>query len=521
MTTDYAHRPTQVVPFPDTYAASDPDRPAYLMAGSGRTITYGELTSTSRQIAALLWSRGLRHGDCVAVLMENNEAFLQIAWAAQRIGLRYVGLATRLQPAEIAYILGDSGATALFTSPTLREKAAEAAAQVPAVRWRFTTGAAGEEFEALDAAVADAPPAAPDEREGVDLLYSSGTTGRPKGVVSALSLPPLGTPPGVATLLHERFGLDEKTVFLSPAPLYHAAPLRFCMTVQRYGGTVVIMERFDAEASLELMERHRVTHTQMVPTMLIRMLKLPAEQRARYDLSSLDVVVHAAAPMPAEAKHALIDWLGPIVHEFYSSTENYLFTALDSEQWLAHPGSVGLPLSGTPHILDNDGKELPPGEVGTVWSEGGLSFEYLHDPEKTAQARNDRGWTTVGDLGYLDEEGYLYLSSRRTDLILSGGVNIYPQEAEDVLIGHPEVADAAVFGIPHDELGEVAHAVVQPRAGREPGSGLEEELLAYCEARLARYKCPRRVELRDDLPRTETGKLLKRLLREQYWNTGR
>ena len=511
-------RPT--TPFPDAWATIDPDRPAVVMAGTGRVTTYGELVTASRRIAALLWGRGLRHGDCVAILMDNGEAFLEVAWAAQRIGLRYVGLSTRMQPAEVTYILNDSGAVVLFTAATLVDNAAAAVAEAPGVRLRFTTGGADSGFEALDLALDQAPAVSPEEREGVDLLYSSGTTGRPKGVVAALPLSPLGTPPGVATLLHDRWGFDERTVYLSPAPLYHAAPLRFCMTVHRYGGTVVVMEKFDAEAALELIERHRATHTQMVPTMLIRMLKLPAEQRAAHDLSSLEVVVHAAAPCPADAKRELIDWLGPIVHEYYSSTENYLFTALDAEEWLAHPGSVGRALIGTAHILDDQGNELPPGETGTVWSEDGLPFEYLHDPEKTAQARNERGWTTVGDLGYLDGDGYLHLSDRRTDLVLSGGVNVYPQEAENVLVGHPDVADAAVFGIPHDELGEVVHAVVQPRAGLAVGADLEAQLLAHCQEKLARYKCPRGIDFADELPRQATGKLFKRVLREQYRNAG-
>lgn len=337
---------TSDTPFPDAIAQTDPRRPAYVMAGTGRVVTYGELVDSSRAIAALLRSRGLRHGDCVAILMENTADYLPVAWAAQRSGLRYVGLPVRLEPAEAAYILRDSGARALVVSPAYIERAASALREAPEVGLRLTTGPAEEGFEGLASAVAAAPPVVVEEREGVDLLYSSGTTGRPKGVAAALPLAPLGTPPGVATLLHERWGLDEKAVYLSPAPLYHAAPLRFCMTVHRYGGTVVIMEKFDAATALELVERHRVTHTQMVPTMLIRMLKLAPEVRAARDLSSLQVVVHAAAPCPAEVKRALIDWLGPIVHEYYSSTENYLFTAIDSEEWRTHPGSVGRALVG-------------------------------------------------------------------------------------------------------------------------------------------------------------------------------
>jgi long-chain acyl-CoA synthetase len=317
----------------------------------------------------------------------------------------------------------------------------------------------------------------------------------------------------VATLLHERWGLDDTAVYLSPAPLYHAAPLRFCMTAHRYGATGVVMDRFDAETALELVERHRVTHTQMVPTMLVRMLKLPSDTRATYDLSSLRVLVHAAAPCPPATKRAMIDWLGPIVHEYYSSTENYLFTAIDADEWLERPGSVGRALVGTPHVLGEDGAELPAGVVGTIWSEGGLGFEYLNDPARTAESRDERGWTTVGDLGHVDAEGYVFLADRRSDLVLSGGVNIYPQEAENVLLGHPDVADAAVFGIPHEELGEVVHAVVVPR----PGADLDPEaLLAWCREQLSAYKCPRGLELAAELPRLPTGKLLKRELRERY-----
>ncbi|WP_019925234.1 AMP-binding protein [Nocardia sp. BMG111209] len=502
--------------FPDTHAAAHPDRPAYIMASTGTVVTYRALVDDSRAIAELLWSRGIRHGDCVALLMENNAHFLTIAWAAQRIGLRYVTVSTRLLPEEVAYTLRDSGARALFTSARHLETAVAATAGLPAVGARFVVDAAHPGFEDPATALRALPgERVADEREGIDLLYSSGTTGRPKGVVAELPLHPLGTPPGVADLLHRYWGIDEHSVYLSPAPLYHAAPLRFSMTTHRYGGTVVVMEKFEPDRALDLIERYRVTHTQMVPTMFIRMLKLPAAQRDR-DLSSLRTVIHAAAPCPPDTKRAMIDWLGPIVHEYYSCTENCLFTALDAAEWLAHPGSVGRAILGTPHILDETGRELPLGETGTIWSEGGLPFEYLHDPEKTAAARNDRGWATVGDLGYLDEGGFLYLSDRRADLILSGGVNVYPREAEDALAMHPEVADVAVFGIPHDELGEVVHAVVAPAPGVEPGPELAAKLLAHLHGRLAAYKCPRAIDFEPELPRHATGKLYKRLLRDRY-----
>jgi long-chain acyl-CoA synthetase len=511
-TTDSASAPF----FPDAHAAADPARAAYVMAGSGKVVSYGELVSASRDIAAVLWSRGLRHRDSVAILMGNDEHIFKVAWACQRIGLRYVAVSTRSTPAEVAYVLADSQAKALFTSAEVLELASRALAPASDVRLRLTTGPPRAGFESLQAAVSSTTTTRTEEREGVDLLYSSGTTGRPKGVIADLPLHPLGTPPGFTQLFHELWGIGPETVYLSPAPLYHAAPLRVSMTVHRYGGTVVVMERFDALAALQLIERYRVTETQMVPTMLIRMLKLPEAVRTAHDLSSLRCLIHAAAPMPVDAKRELIAWLGPIVREFYSATENYLFTELDSEQWLAHPGSVGQAIVGIPHILDEDGNELPLGETGMVWSEGGLRFEYLHDPEKTARARNERGWTTVGDLGHLDEDGYLYLSDRRADLILSGGVNVYPQEAENVLIGHPSVLDVAVFGVPHDELGEVAHAVVQLRDGIEPSGRLEKELLRHLWARLAPYKCPRQVDFASELPRLPTGKLLRRILRERY-----
>lgn len=532
MTTTSAPAPATLpgpVAFPDDVAAVDPERPAILLAASGRVIRYGELVIASRRLARWLWDDGVRTGEVVALLLDNDAEFLPISWAAQRSGLRYLALSTRLQAAEIAYILGDSGATTVFTNQRLRPLAVQALADAPGVTRRLSTDLTGandpDGFRNIEILDAPADPgdhdhgdrtAGPPACEGVDLLYSSGTTGRPKGVVADLPLAPLGTPPGVARLLRERWGLDEHTVYLSPAPLYHAAPLRFCMTVHRAGGLVIVMDRFDAEQALELIARHRVTHTQMVPTMLLRILKLDPTLRRQHDLSSLRAVIHAAAPMPVTAKRALIDWLGPIVHEYYSATENYLFSAIDSGEWLTHQGSVGRPLSGLPHILDDAGRELPPGGVGTIWSADGLPFEYLHDRDRTAASRNEQGWTTVGDLGFLDEQGYLYLSDRRTDLILSGGVNVYPQEAENVLVEHPDVADVAVFGIPHDELGQVAHAVVQPRPGRSADAAFATELLRWCEQRLARYKCPRSIDFDPELPRTPTGKLLRRVVRDRY-----
>jgi fatty-acyl-CoA synthase len=448
--------------------------------------------------------------------------YLELAWAAQRAGLRYTAISPRLTTDEVAYILEDSASKILFASAATADVAGEAADRVPAVSHRISVDAGTPGFEDYDALVAERPGTPlDDEREGVEFLYSSGTTGRPKAISAALALNPIGTPPGIVPLFERLYGFGVDTVYLSPAPLYHSAPLRFNMAVHRLGGTTIVMERFDALAALALIERHRVTHTQMVPTMFVRLLRLSEDERARHDLSTLRAVIHAAAPCPPDIKAQMIAWLGPIVYEYYSATEVYLLTAIDSEDWLAHRGSVGRALLGTPHIVDDDGRELGTGEPGTVWSEGGAAFEYHNDPEKTAGSRNEAGWTTVGDIGYLDPEGYLYLTDRKADMIISGGVNVYPQESENLLISHPAVADAAVFGIPHPELGEEVKGVVQLLPTDRPHEELEAELIAYCHQRLAKYKCPRSIDFTDELPRQPTGKLYKRLLRDRYAEAAR
>ncbi|MDT0203246.1 AMP-binding protein [Nocardioides sp. AE5] len=517
MTQDTAHRQDdQTIQFPDTWAERDPDRIAYLMAGSGQQVTYRELVDSARRTARLLRDLGLAHGDQVALLCENVVGMLEAAWACQRSGLRYTAISTRLNATEAAYIATDSDAKVLLVSTGTAEVGAEVLAKT-GITHAFCVDGEAPGFPSLADATRDLPSTRlADEAEGVDMLYSSGTTGAPKGVEADLPLAPLGTPPGVASLLASRWGFDSGTRYLSPAPLYHAAPLRFTMTVHRFGGTAVIMEKFDATRALELIEQHRITHTQMVPTMFVRMLKLPEEVRSAANVSTLSAVVHAAAPCPPEVKRAMIDWFGPVIEEYYSSTENNLFTAITSAEALERPGSVGRALSGTPHVLDDAGDPLPPGQSGTIWSEGGLDFRYHNDPERTREAHNDRGWTTVGDIGYLDEDGYLYLSDRRADLVLSGGVNIYPQEAENVMVLHPLVEDVAVFGVPDPELGEVVKAVVQPAAGVTPGPELEAELMAFCAERLSTYKCPRSIDFRSSLPRHATGKLYKRLLRDEY-----
>jgi long-chain acyl-CoA synthetase len=354
------------------------------------------------------------------------------------------------------------------------------------------------------------------------MLYSSGTTGRPKGVLGVLPRTEITTKNGVGVLSELLFGVNQDTMYLSPAPLYHAAPLRFNLAVGFLGGTTVIMEHFDAEEFLRLVERYNITHSQLVPTMFVRMLKLPEDVRKRYDVSSLKTAIHAAAPCPVPVKRQMIEWWGPVIHEYYAGTEGNGFVYCNSDMWLAHPGTVGTAIQGKVHICDEDGNVLPTGESGTVFFESQTQFEYHNDPEKTKASRDPkgRGWSTLGDVGYLDEDGFLYLTDRKAFMIISGGVNIYPQESENVLINHPRVVDVAVFGVPNDEFGEEVKAVVQPDAmpaNDEEAKALERELIAYCRSHLADLKCPRSVDFRPELPRHPTGKLYKRLLKDEYW----
>jgi long-chain acyl-CoA synthetase len=503
--------------YPGAIAQNTPDKPAVAMAG-GETITYRELDRASNRGARLFRRLGLRPGDAVAFFLENHPRFFELCWAAQRSGLRYTPVSSRLTAPEVDYIVRDCEAQLLVTSRAKAEVAGELLERLPPLRARYAVGGELPGYASWEEATAqEEPTPIPDEVEGADMLYSSGTTGRPKGVATPMKLDPIGTPPPAFALSKGLYGADASSVYLSPAPLYHAAPLRFNMAMQRLGATCVVMEHFDAAQALRLIEEHRVTHSQWVPTMFVRMLKLPEEERARFDLSSHRVAIHAAAPCPIPVKEEMIRWWGPILHEYYAGTEGNGFTAINSEEWLAHKGSVGRALTAKVHILDERGAELPPGEPGVIYFEGGGAFEYHKDPEKTRQSRNERGWSTLGDIGTLDEEGYLYLTDRKAHMIISGGVNIYPQEAENVLITHPKVADVAVIGVPNDEFGEEVKAVVQPMEMAEAGPELERELIAFCRSQLADLKCPRSVDFDPELPRHPTGKLYKRLIKDRYW----
>ena len=496
-----------------------PDRPAVIMGASGETITFRELDERSNQLAHLLRSRGVAAGDTVAIFTENHPRYLEMAWAAQRAGLYYTTINSHLGADEAAYIVHDSGAVAVISSATLGAVASQLGAdRAPNVRTRLMLDDAIEGWEPYDQAVATQPVTPlDDECEGDFMLYSSGTTGRPKGIRRELTLAPMGEGPQSAVPMLQALGLDGGDRYLNPAPLYHAAPLAWSMSAQRLGATVVVMERFDAAHALALIEQHGITHGQFVPTMFVRMLKLADDVRTRYDVSSLRRVVHAAAPCPVAVKRQMIEWWGPIVSEYYSATEGMGATWIDADDWLGHPGSVGRAVLGEIHIVGDDGTEVPPGETGTVWFGGGYEFAYHNAPAKTAEARNPAGWATVGDLGWVDDDGYLYLSDRRAHLIISGGVNIYPREIEEVLIAHPQVFDVAVIGVPDQEMGEQVKAVVQLGEPGDAGPGLEAELLEWCRERLAGYKVPRSVDFDAQLPRLDTGKLYKQVLRDRYW----
>jgi len=500
------------------HAAATPGKPAVIMHPSGEVVTFGDMEARANQLAHAFREAGLHEGDVVAVLMDNNAHFHTVMWAARRAGLYYVPINSHLTAAEAAYILDNSGAKAILGSAKLRGVCEQLADHLPhgLPALRMMADADLEGWQRYPECVADQPTTPlDDEIEGDLLQYSSGTTGRPKGIKRELRhLKPAEAPVPLSAIVD--FWANRDGVYLSPAPLYHTAPNVWSMCMQAAGIPVVVLERFDAEGTLDAIQRHRVTHGQFVPVMFTRMLKLPEAVRNSYDTSSLERVIHAAAPCPVEIKRQMIAWWGAIVDEYYASSEGHGFTLITAEDWLSHPGSVGKSLIGTVHILDEDGNELPAGESGEIYFESAINFEYLNDPEKTAASTSRHGWRTVGDIGYLDDEGYLFLTDRRHHMIISGGVNIYPQEAENLLVTHPKVMDAAVFGIPDEEMGQSVKGVVQLVDHAEAGDQLAEELMAWLRDRLSHYKCPRSISFEAVLPRTETGKMLKAPLIEKY-----
>ncbi|RED29700.1 fatty-acyl-CoA synthase [Rhodopseudomonas thermotolerans] len=504
---------------PSIHAKTNPDKVAYRMASTGQAMTYRQLDERSNQGAQLFRSLGLKAGDHIALLMENRLEFMEICWAAQRSGLYYTAISRYLTKDEIGYIVQDCGAKVVITSAQGSETMKSLLSDAPGAPLYYMVDPPTTGFRSWEQEIA-AQPTTPiaDEVAGYDMLYSSGTTGRPKGIKREFEGNAIDVPSPFLRLLCEKMcGMNDGSIYLSPAPLYHAAPLRFNMMATTLGGTSIIMEHFDAEQFLALVEKYKVTQSQLVPTMFVRMLKLPEEVRSRYDVSSLKGAIHAAAPCPVDVKAKMIEWWGPILIEYYAGSEGNGVTVSTSQQWLTHRGTVGKAVVGVIKILDDDGNELPTGDIGTVYFADAPAFSYHNDPDKTKKAYNDKGWSTLGDVGYLDAEGFLYLTDRKSYMIISGGVNIYPQETEDVLLTHPDVADVAVFGVPNAEMGEEVKAVVQLREGVAASSERAAELIAFCRERLSPIKCPRSVDFEAELPRTPTGKLVKRHLKDRYW----
>lgn len=505
---------------PIQHAKAHPDKPAYIMAGSGEVVTYGALDARANQGAHLLRSLGLKRGDGLAIFMDNNARYFEVLLAAERCGLYFTAISSKLTATEVDYIVKDCGARVFIASVDLAEVAQQVAALIQGVELFSCIGdiPGFARFEVARAQFSEASIA--DPSAGTAMLYSSGTTGRPKGVRRPLPLTALGEAYGpLANLAQLLYGANAQSVYLSPAPLYHSAPMNWTLGgFLQLGATLVIMERFDAEQALACIERYRVTHAQWVPTHFVRMLKLPEATRNRYDFSSLQAVYHAAAPCPVPVKEQMIAWWGPIIHEYYAGTEGNGFTAINSSEWLQHKGSVGRGLTAEVKICDEDGEPLPPRTEGAVFFAGGGQFEYYKDPQKTAEITNQYGWTTLGDVGWVDENGYLYLTDRKSFMIISGGVNIYPQELENVLVTHPKVTDVAVVGAPDEEMGEKVVAVIQPTEWAEAGEALAAELMAYARAHISHVKSPRQIDFLPELPRHDTGKIYKRLIRDAYWS---
>lgn len=500
------------------WASTTPHSAALIIAETGETVSFRELVERSNRAAHLLRDLGLRAGDHVAFMVDNSPLFFDLCWAALRSGLVYTPMSIHLAAEDAGYILSDCDARVFIASHSLKATAIDAAKHAPLLEHRFLSDGAEAGFYSWQEAVAECPVSGiADPSLGIDMSYSSGTTGRPKGVVRPPERIPFGHPDAVMERGHPGHGFSKNTRFLVPNPVYHSAPSRFSMIVQSLGGTVVLMQKFDPENALAAIERYRANHGLFVPTMFVRMLQLDPETRQRYDVSSLRQVVHAAAPCPTPVKEQMLDWWGPIVDEFYGSTEQCGFTHITAAEWVERKNSIGRPTLGKFHVLDDQGRALPAGEIGTIWVEGAEPFSYYKAPDKTAESCNERGWQTLGDVGYIDEQGYVYLTGRNAFTINSGGVKISPKEVEDVLATHPSVVEAAVFGIPCPHFGEQVKAVVQLHDHSEAGAKIEAELIELCRARLSRIKAPKSIDFEEILPRDAVGKLLKKTLKARYW----
>ena len=509
--------------YPGHWAQVHPEKVAIVNTLTGAEQTYAQLNDRSNQLAQLLWAKGLRRGDHIALFMENDIRYFEVVWAALRSGLYITTINRYLTCEEAGYIVDDCEAQALVTSAVMHE-AEGLQAHAPNCHTWLSMDDRHPGFDDYDEAIA-AFPAEPlaEEPAGGMMLYSSGTTGRPKGIKRPLPDRSIREPDAALGGLQQMlWGWSEDTVYLSPAPLYHSAPIGFCTATLTLGGTVAMMPKFDGLEALRAIENFQVTHSQWVPTMFSRMLKLDID-RDQFDLSSLQVAIHAAAPCPRKVKEEMLDWWGDKIYEYYAGTELNGFTHVTPQAWRTKPGTVGQPILGVIHICDEDGNELPAGQEGIVYFElPEVAFTYHNDEQKTKDTQHPEhpNWSALGDVGYVDEDGFLFLTDRATFMIISGGVNIYPQEIEDAMVMHPKIADVAVVGVPNQEMGEEVKAVVQLAEGIEPSPQVEEELLEYTREHIAHFKCPRSIDFEAELPRLPTGKLYKRILKDRYWGKG-
>lgn len=489
------------------------------------TTTWRDLDDRVNRLISGLRTHGLAPGDTIALMAGNQRETLEVALACLQGGWLMVPVNWHWVAAELAHVISDSDAVALVVGQEWIPVALEAEGQLDGDHIRVRVAVAKADhvpaaYVGYEDLLSTGDPAEPDDQQrGGVMFYTSGTTGHPKGVRGGLAQ--VGGPVEIWQLVAASLGEIMEPAPVDPVqlvcgPAYHSAQWVFAVIPLLLGATVVLQHRFDPAEVLVLVDRHRVTNIHLVPAQFTRLLKLSENERSGFSGASLHRVHHGAAPCPTEVKRQMIEWWGPIITEYYGCSESIGMTMTDSAAWLAHPGTVGRPIYGVLHILDEEGRELAAGEEGTVYFSDTAPFSYHNDPERTRAACNAAGWATVGDVGRVDAEGFLYLTDRRSNMIISGGVNVYPQETENVLMSHPAVADVAVIGVPDDDLGEEVRAVVQLEPGIEAGAALAEEMIAFCRERLSRIKCPRAIDFRADLPREPTGKLLKRLLRDEY-----
>lgn len=512
---------TDITASPWIVAEATPDKPAIIMADTGQMLTYGEMISNANRLANYFVSIGLNEGDCISIFLENQVRYLELVWAAKITGLYYVCIGRHLNGSDVGYIIENSESRILITSAAQASTAKEVVNSLTGdVRLLMMDGTSDGFLSYEDEIAAQPDTQITGRRRGASMLYTSGTTGKPKGVRNDLpDISPHVAPPRHMTYVG-KYNISSSTVMFNPGPFYHTGPIRLMMHAQREGATAVSLSKFDAEQSLKAIDKYKVTYGFFVPTMFVRMLTLPDDIRLKYDMSSIQYAIHSAAPCSIIIKEKMINWWGKILYEMYGGTESTGTTAISSQDWLEHKGSVGRATPGTEiHIVDENGDECPPNVPGLIYMTTGKHFEYFKDPEKSAASRHPKGWYALGDIGYLDEGGYLFLTDRQANLIISGGVNIYPQEAENALTGHPDIADIAVIGIPNPDFGEEVKALVVPtnKLSKEQESKLERKLIEFCKSKISFFKCPRTIDFVETLPRSEAGKLLKLEIRKRYW----